>query len=94
MLITIAALLFAATEPGASSAVAASPPTAAPIAAAAPKKKQSSPNDRVCWTEYPTSSHLPKTFCATRQEREDMEREARDSLKQNNRGNGAGFGPS
>lgn len=69
----MAAMLMAAEPSAAASADAA---VAAP---AIPSKVQKAKgDDKICWDERPTGSHVSKHFCATRDEREKMEREAQD----------------
>ena len=90
MISLLAALALAAADPPS----AAGDTTVPPAAAATPAKKARDPNERVCWTEMPVGSHLPKEFCATRAEREAMERDGREVLRRNDRSaNGGGLGP-
>jgi len=94
--IITALALAAAVDPSAGATAVPPAPTVAPVSAApaaAPGKKAPGPDDKVCWNEEPTGSHLPHRVCATRAERDQMQREAQESLRRNERSGGGGLSP-
>lgn len=87
--VLMSALLMGAADPP-SPAAAPTPPNAV---SARPVKKPDG-QERVCWEEKPTGSHLAKTICATRDELERAQQEAKASLAGRMTPVRKGFGPS
>jgi hypothetical protein len=95
--IITALALAAAVDPSAGASSSPPAPTVAAVSAVPatePGKKAPSPDDKVCWNENPTGSHLPRRVCATRAERDQMQREAEQAMEHHNRsGGGGGLSP-
>jgi hypothetical protein len=89
MLGIIAALaLAAASDLSAGATRSSSAPTVSPVSTildAPPGKRLANPGDKVCWYAEPTGSHIRVPVCATRAERDELERAAREMLKRNDR---------
>lgn len=85
--VLISTLLLAGADPAPSAA------TDAPATANATDKKPSA-SDVTCWDERPTGSHVTKRVCASREELEKAQRDAKASLDSRNIGRKNPFHPS
>ena len=73
-----AVLLASADQPAKAAAPASPAPSASAVKAKGP--------EITCWVEMPTGSHLAKRICATREELDQAQREAKAALDVGNHG--------